>query len=617
MIKNLRKFVRQFSYLPQTLSLIWTAARAWTLAWAILLIFRGLLPAATIYLTRSLVDSLVAAMGRGGSWKSLEPTLFLAAWVAGTVLLAELAQSVTGWVRTAQAELIRDHLSALVQEKSAAVDLAFYESPEYHDHLERARSELSSRPLTLLESGGSLVQNIITLGAMGALLIPYGLWLPLVLLASTLPAFFVVLRCNQRYHDWWNRTTSDRRRAQYYDAMLTGSPYAAELRLFNLGPYFRSNYQALRARLRRERLKLTKEQTFAQLSAGTIGVLMSGMAMIWMVWRALQGLATLGDLVLLHQAFNRGQSLMESLLSNLGQIYSNTLFLGNLFEFLNLKPRVVDPTPPLPVPTMASHSICFRNVTFGYAGSSRIALKSFDLNIPAGQIVAIVGPNGAGKSTLVKLLCRFYDPDAGRIEIDDTDIRSLSLKELRSLSAVLFQWPVRYQATAAENIALDDWQADAAQLIGAARSAGAHDFIQRLPRQYETHLGTWFANGTELSIGEWQRIALARAFLRRAKILILDEPTSALDSWAEADWFHRFRVLADGRTAIIITHRLTIAKRADVIHVMDAGQIVESGTHNELISQSGLYAQSWAKQIESDPVSAVPARSLRSAQARL
>jgi ATP-binding cassette subfamily B protein len=242
-------------------------------------------------------------------------------------------------------------------------------------------------------------------------------------------------------------------------------------------------------------------------------------------------------------------------------------------------------------------------VTFGYPGSERAVLQNFNLTIPAGQIVAIVGANGAGKSTLLKLLCRFYDPQAGGITLDGVDIRNLSLRELRRMLTVLFQWPVAYQTTAAQNIAMGDLAADPspAELESAARSAGAHAIIARLPQGYDTHLGKWFAHGTDLSAGEWQRLALARAFLRRAPIIVLDEPTSALDSWAEADWFDRFRVLANGRTAIVITHRFTIARQADMIHVMEAGRIVESGTHDDLLAQGGLYAQSWFVQVQATP----------------
>jgi ATP-binding cassette, subfamily B, bacterial len=569
------------------------------LAWLILLVLEGLLPAALVYLSRSLVDSLAAAIGTGWSWENIWPIAFPGALITVIIAMQELMQGVSSWVRTAQAELVRDHLSTLVHEKSLAVDLAFYESPEYHDQLERARTDLSSRPLALLESMGGLVQNSITLLAMAMLLIPYGVWLPFILFISTIPAFYVVLHFNRRYHHWWEQTTPDRRRAQYYDMMLTHSAVAAELRLFDLGPYFKSSYQTLRRRMRIERLTFTRDQGLARLGAGLAGVLISGSAIAWMLWRALQGRATLGDLALFYQAFQRGQGLLRSLLENVGQIYANTLFLGNLFEFLELKPRVADPLHPvLPQPALRE-AIRFQQVAFRYPGSDRHVLQDFNIKIPAGKIVAIVGANGAGKSTLLKLLCRFYDPEHGVITLDGTDIRNISLQHLRGMITVLFQWPVPYQATAAQNIAFGDLAATqgGAELEAAARSAGAHEVIRSLPKGYDTLLGKWFANGVELSVGEWQRLALARAFFRQAQILILDEPTSALDSWAEADWFDRFRSLANGRTAIIITHRFTIARRADMIHVMDAGRIVESGKHDELLSRGGMYARSWAAQL--------------------
>ena len=454
---------------------------------------------------------------------------------------------------------------------------------------------------SLLENSGSLLQNSITLLAMAAVLIPYGAWLPLALFVSMLPALTVVLSSNRDYHQWWQQTTADRRWTQYYDLMLTHSAVAAELRLFDLGSYFQSSYQTLRRRLVSERLLLIKNQSLARLVAGASGLLVSGAAMSWMVWRALQGQVTLGDLALFYQAFNRGQSLMRTLLGNVGQIYNNSLFLGNLFEFLRLEPQVKDSLDPLPTPLVIKEGIRFREVTFRYPGSQQFALQKFNLTIPAGKIVAIVGDNGAGKSTLIKLLCRFYDPEAGCIELDGTDIRDLSIKKLRRLLTVLFQVPINYHATVAQSIANGDLQVEPsrAEIEAAARGAGADEVIARLPQGYDTLLGKWFAKGTNLSGGELQRIALARAFVRQAQIIVLDEPTSAMDSWAEADWLERFRTLTNGRTAMIITHRFTLAMRADIIHTMRNGQIVESGSHEQLLATGGLYAQSWIAQMQS------------------
>lgn len=604
---KLHSAVTQILHLPRTFRLFWAAARGWTLAWVILLIVQGILPAATVYLTRLVVDSLVTAMKAGASWESIQIILVPAALMAGVLLLTELIQGTLNWIRAVLSELMQDHISNLIHEKAIAVDLAFYESSDNHDKLERARSDASTRSLILLENSGSLLQNSITLLAIAIVLIPYGVWLPLTLLVGMLPALAVVVRSNKEYHQWWQQTTSDRRWVNYYGMEITHSSVAAELRLFDLGNYFRSAYLQLRRRLVSERLRLMKNQSLARLVASAFGLIVAGAAMGWMVWQALRGLITLGDLALFYQAFNRGQSLIRTVLGNVGQIYTNSLFIGNLFEFLNLEQQVIDPPNPRPVPSVIKEGIRFQNVTFRYPGSERLALQNFNLTIPAGKVVAIVGDNGAGKSTLVKLLCRFYDPEAGRIDLDGTDIRDLLVKELRRLLTVLFQFPVYYHATVFQSIAQGDLQAapSAVEIETAARGAGAHEFISRLPEGYDTLLGKWFAKGTNLSGGELQRIALARAFVRQAQIIILDEPTSSMDSWAEADWLDRFRTLAKERTAIVITHRFTLAMRADIIHVMRNGQIVESGSHDELLEQGGLYAQSWKAQMQANLASPI------------
>ncbi|OLD38400.1 MAG: multidrug ABC transporter ATP-binding protein [Candidatus Rokubacteria bacterium 13_1_40CM_2_68_8] len=591
----------KLSYMIRVFGLIWAAARGWMVAWGILLIVQGLLPVALVYLTKPLVDGLQAAVGRGTSWASVQPVVVVATSIGGVLLLTELIKACLEWIGTAQSELIQDHITDLVHAKSASVDLAFYETPDFYDHLYRARGDASNRPLALLQSTGSLVQNCITLIAMAAVLIPYGTWLPPALLFSTLPAFYVVVRTSQRYHDWWKNTTPERRRSQYFGVVLTDGWHAGEVRLFGLAGYFQHAYRALRRRLRTERLRLLRDQSLARVGAEGVALLVSAATIAWMVWRAFLGLVTLGDIALFFQAFQRGQGLMRALLTNVGQIYTNGLFLVNLFEFLDLKTRIGDPPSPVPPPSTLNHGIRFHNVTFRYPGTDRVALRDFNLTIPAGRTVAIVGANGAGKTTLLKLLCRLYDPESGHIDIDGIDLRDLSLTQLRRMITVMFQLPVGYQGTARQNISMGnlDAESNVSRIEAAARDAGAHDLIAALPQGYDTLLGKWFAEGTELSAGEWQRVAMARAYLRQSEIIILDEPTSFMDSWAEAEWFERFRTLARGRTAIIITHRLTIAMRADVVHVMRSGQIVESGNHQDLLARRGLYSQSWSAQVES------------------
>jgi len=581
--------------------LIWTAARGWMVAWGIVLIVQGLMPVGLVYLTKPLVDGLQATVGRGTSWASVQPVLVVAACIGGILLLTELLKVCVEWIGTAQSELIQDHITDLMHAKSASVDLAFYETPDFYDHLYRARGDASNRPLALLESSGSLVQNSITLIAMAAVLIPYGSWLPPALLLSTLPAFYVVVRTSRRYHAWWKHTTPERRRSQYLGVVLTDAWHAGEVRLFGLAGYFRRAYRELRRHLRNERFSLLRDQSLARVVAEVFALVVSAATIAWMVWRAFLGHATLGDIALFYQAFQRGQGLMRALLTNVGQIYTNGLFLANLFEFLDLETHIVDPPNPIPVPSTLKEGIRFRDVTFRYPGTDRVALSDFNLTIPPGRTVSIVGTNIAGKTTLLKLLCRLYDPESGRIELDGIDLRALSLTQLRRMITVMFQLPVPYQGTARENIAMGDLQAEQSlfRIEAAARDAGAHEVIAPLPKGYDTVLGKWFAGGTELSAGEWQRVATARAYLRQSEIIILDEPTSFMDSWSEAQWFERFRALARGRTAIIITHRLTIAMRADVIHVMRHGQIVEAGSHQELLANRGLYSQSWREQMES------------------
>lgn len=597
--EQLRSLRIHLVYWKRTFALIWLAAPQWTAVWAMLLLVQGILPAASVYLTKHLVDSLVAAKESGGDWEHLKPAILFLALMAVILLLMNVIQGTMEWVRTANSELVQDYIKGLMHQQAATVDYAFYESPEYHDLLERTRSEGGNRPVMLLESFGGLAQNGITLLAMSAILLSYGLWLPLILLISTVPAFAVVLRFDRIYHQWWKSRTTDRRWAQYYDAMLTHSDAAAEIRLFDLGRHFHFAYQQLRGRMRGERLKQMQRQNLSKLAATSVALVIAGGAMAWMAWRALRGLATLGDLALFYQAFSSGQGLIRSLLGSVNRIISNNLFLATLFSFLDLKPQIKAPSMPTAVPMKVIRRIDFRQVTFCYPGSQRQALRNFDLSIPAGKIVAIVGVNGAGKSTFLKLLCRFYDPNEGRIEIDGVDIRNFSPPELRRLVSVLFQNPLPYHASAKDNIAFGDLMSnpEAAVVEKAARAAGAHELINRLPQGYETILGKWFVNGAELSGGEWQRVALARAYMRQAPIILLDEPTSSMDSWSEIDWFDRFQQLAEGRTAIVITHRFTIAMRADIIHVLDQGQIVESGAHHDLLSQGGMYAHSWRAQM--------------------
>lgn len=593
-----RKGFEQLPHLWRALTLVWSAAPRLTLAWGALTVVLGLLPVASVFLTRALVDSLVASIGAGHGWDKARGPVLLAVAAAGVLLLTEVLQALSRWVQTAQSEVVRDRMVELLHAKAIAVDLEYYESPQYFDQLHLIRYDVQQRPLALLRSVGGVFQHLLTLSSMLVVLARFGIGVPVLLVVSTVPAVLALTRYMVREYMWRLRSLPEERRALYFDFVLTSAEHASEVRLFGLGGHFQAIYRGLRARLRGERLQLARDEGLTGLTAGMIGLAVTGGALAWMVWQALAGRFSLGSLAMFYQAFSQGQRLMGSLLENLSQIYLNSLFLGNFFSFLTLEPKISG-SAGTAVPATGAPAVRFRGVTFRYPGSERPALERFDLEVPAGRIAAIVGANGAGKSTLVKLICRLYDPEEGTVEIGGADVRTLDVEALRRSIGVLFQQHSRWALTMRENIAMGDLgrPPDSPDVERAARAAGADEPATRLPRGYDTLLSKWFAGGAELSVGEWQRVGLARAFFRDAPIVLLDEPTSAMDSWAEAEWLDRFRALVEGRTALIVTHRFTTAMRADVIHVMHAGRLVESGTHAELLARGGRYASSWRAQM--------------------
>lgn len=568
--------------------------------WGVLIVIQGLFPVLIVYLTKLTIDSFILAKNNFGDAASLRTAVVFFVLTGLALLLAEFFRYLSEWVRAAKTEHFSDHLKQMMHVKSAAVDVAVYDSPEYHDLLEQARGESQSKPLSLLETSGAIIQNSITLFSFAAILISYGWEVSLLLLAGTVPGLYITLKYNRVFHSWWVSTASDRRWLLYYDGMLTHGDAAAEMRLYDLGQTFQDKFQRLRSALRSEKLVQLRRQSTGKIVGNSLTLATAGLAISWIGLGVYNNTATLGDLAVFYQVFSRGQSILGALFTSVGQTIGNSLYLKNLFTFLDLRSEVTSPTSPVPFPDKIEYGIEFKGVTFSYPGEDRTVIRDFDLFIPAGKKAAIVGINGAGKSTLIKLICRFYDPQEGSIEIDKVDIRNFDLAELRRSVSVLFQFPMRFQESAAENIAFGDTRSDQSleKIQAAAERAGAHDFISKLPGGYAALLGKWFVNGCELSGGEWQKVALARAYFRRAHVIVLDEPTSFMDSWGEADWFDRFEGLAADRTGLIITHRFTIAMRADIIHVMDDGRIVESGTHKQLLKTDGYYAESWKAQMQ-------------------
>lgn len=571
------------------LQLVWQATRGWTVLWGCLLLCQGLLPAVLAVLLRSLVNRLAHA----ADWRLIVP---IAAGIAGLWIGGQLIASVLNFTRTVQAEKLQDLVYRRIHEQALKLDLAFFDRKESYDLLFRARNDAATQPLQLLESLGSLLQNGSGFLLMAGILWGYAFWLPLLICGCGVPGLLLLAQRILKEHAWNLKHTVQERRVRYLDWLLTDQTTAAELRVYGLGSYLRSNFETFRMSLREGKIDLAREGAVAELSAGALAWLGCLVGLGWMLHLTVHRLVGLGDLLFGFQAFQQSQIQLRALLDGAGKIFRSLLFIENLNEFFEQKTEL--PASPIARPGLPLHSgIRFEQVSFAYPGSSRNALEQFDLEIPAGKVVALVGENGAGKSTLVKLLCRFYNPDRGRILFDGEDLRNLDPEALRRRIGILFQDPVRYQATVRENIGFGEVVRldDEARLWRAVCEAGADPLIARFPGGVTAQLGKWFG-GTELSGGEWQRIALARAFFRDAPLVILDEPTSAMDSWAELDWIERFRCLTMGKTALMITHRFTTAMHADIIHVLERGRIVESGTHAGLIASHGRYAYSWKAQ---------------------
>lgn len=590
LLSQIAQFFRQMPAARRALALIWTAAGWRIVIWGTLLFCQGLMPAALALLLRVLVNRLVAEP----QWSFiLPPALGIAAlWV-----IAQLTSSALTWVREDQAERVQREVHRLIQRQALRVDLSFFDHPESYDHFYRAQVEAISQPLALLENLGSLAQNGLGFLALAGILWTYASWLPFLLVVTALPGLLLVARHILKEHHWHLEHTIEERRVRYLDWMIADQHAAAEFRLFNLGTYHREAFERIRAALSQGKLRLVRQGALIELSAGLLAWMGSLAGLGWMLHQTLAGHVKLGDLLLCFTAFQSGQTLLRALLDGAGKIYKSLLFIENLDAFLRIEPAIrpgLAGAPGFPI----TRSIRFERVCFSYPGEENRALQDFDLEIPQGKIVALVGPNGAGKSTLIKLLCRFYDPDKGRVLLDGVDLRDFDPEALRRHITVIFQEPVRYYATARENIGFGnvDALADRQGLWRAAQAAGALEPIERLHEGFDTELGKWFGTA-DLSGGEWQRVALARAFFRDAQLVILDEPTSAMDSWAEQDWLSRFHRLVRGKTSLLITHRFTTARHADMIHVMDKGRIVESGSHEQLVAQGGAYARSWAAQM--------------------
>lgn len=590
--------VQQALQLRAALTIVWQSGPLWMLLSAGLLIVQAALPLASLYLIKRVLDEVVLLIGAADPRADFGRVAGLIA-LAGVVALAQgLAGLLSRLVSEAQGEAVTDHVHDILHAQSIAVDLAYYEHAEYYDKLHRAQRDALYRPMRIVNGLFQVGQSALSLLAMAGLLLALHWAVALVLLLTAVPGALVRLRYARILFRWHRDSTPADRQSWYYDWMLVDGGHAKEIRLFNLGGLFIDRFRALRQQLRRERLQIATRRSIAEVvtlfseTAAMFG------AYAFIAYRALQGAITIGDLVMYFQAFQRGQSFLNGLLRGLVGLYEDSLFLASLDEFLALEPAVVAPPNPQPVPRPMRQGVIFDDVSFRYPGGAAEVLSHIHLTIHPGEVIALVGENGAGKTTLVKLLCRLYDPGQGAITLDGADLRRFDPVALRREISVIFQDFLRYNVTAQENIWFGsaDQPPDADRIIAAAQKAGAHEVIAHLPQAYQTVLGKLFQEGEELSIGQWQKIALARAFLRDAQLIVLDEPASALDAKSEYALFEGFRDLIGERSALLISHRLSTVRMADCIYVLDHQTVAEQGTHDDLMRRGGIYADLFSTQ---------------------
>ncbi len=578
----------------RAMGLVWTTSRGLSLGLIVATLMAGVLPALAAWLGQRIVDAVVAAMqlhaavGDAPLWPVLRYVLMEAgvlALLAGTQRALSVQQSLLR-VQLGQ------KVNTLILEKAQTLSLIQFEDSEFYDKLVRVRREASTRPLALVTKSLGLIQNLISLVSFGILLVHFSPWALLILVIGALPVFFAEAHFSGDAFRLFTRRAPESRQQNYIETLLSHETYIKEVKLFGFGPLLMKRYRDTFQRLYAEDRKLTLRRDGWGFLLGLLGTSAFYLAYAWIVIDAVHGKITLGQMTMYLVLFKQGQSAVSSSLSAISGLYEDGLYLADLYEYLGQ---------PVPVETghitegvLPGDGLRFESVSFSYPGSSHVTLENIDLHLAPGRSVALVGENGSGKTTLIKLLTRLYRPNQGRILLDGSDLNDWNEDALRRRIGVIFQDYIRYQFVVGENLGVGDIDAfgEENRWRDAASQGMAAEFIERLDKGYATQLGRWFAGGQELSGGQWQKIALSRAYMRRnADILILDEPTAALDAGAEAAVFDHFREYAKGRMTLLISHRFSSVRNADHIVVLDQGRVLERGDHASLVAAGGRYAE--------------------------